>query len=108
MEGNYSVRLVEERRADKIIWTAEHPDLPGCNATGVDESDAVQNLDRARDAWLATAEKLGMDIPPGHETDAVYTVKISRDWPEDPSTIIGQSSTEDLQFTQDLQFAAGR
>lgn len=110
MDGqNYSIQLTEEQRPDgSSIWTAEHPDLPGCNASGADESEAVRNLDRARDAWMATAAHIGVSIPPGHDTDSVYQVKMSRPWPVDPHAASGFSTSDDLQFQQDLQFAGAR
>ena len=64
LEAEFSVFLVEERRADgSAVWTALHPELQGCNATGVSQPEALANLNRSREAWLAVAERTGTSIP---------------------------------------------
>lgn len=64
LEAEFSVFLVEELREDgSAVWTALHPELQGCNATGVSQPEALANLNKSREAWLAIAEKTGTTIP---------------------------------------------
>lgn len=105
----YDVLLIEERRDDETsIWTAEHPELAGCNATGRDESEALGNLETARAVWMKAAVELGTPVPPGSDQDAVITVKMSRPWPVDPEATIARSEGYEFEFAQELAFAAAR
>jgi predicted RNase H-like HicB family nuclease len=63
-DGGYPIHLVEEVRPDgRTSWLAIHPDLPGCNATGTTQDEAIENLSQSREAWLKTAPIAGYDAP---------------------------------------------
>jgi antitoxin HicB len=44
-------------------FLAEIPDLPGCISDGETAEEAVANVYRAAADWMATAEKLGRQMP---------------------------------------------
>lgn len=69
----YPIHLVEEVGTDgSRHWLALHPDLPGCNATGSTQAEAVDNLEKSRDAWLSAAAARGMQAP----SPSAYAVSI--------------------------------
>lgn len=45
------------------IWVADVPDLAFCTAHGPTPHDAVAEVERAAEAWLAAARACGRDIP---------------------------------------------
>lgn len=47
-------------------YTATHPELPGCVGTGLTMSEALFNLNKARDTWIEAAVKIGRPVPPPH------------------------------------------
>lgn len=64
-DGYYRTVLIEEPRASGVsTWLALHPDLPGCNAAAEEQEDALIGLDTSREAWLATADKHRLPVPP--------------------------------------------
>lgn len=72
--ADYDVVLVEGILLDgSKCWTALHPQLPGCNATGRGAEEALQNLEMSREAWLAIATKLGEPLPAGSENPVFTT-----------------------------------
>lgn len=44
-------------------WLAEIPNLPGCVSDGDTPEEAVRNVLKAQEAWLAVARDLGREIP---------------------------------------------
>jgi antitoxin HicB len=44
-------------------FLAEIPDLPGCIADGETVEEAMDSLNEAAAAWIATANELGRQIP---------------------------------------------
>ncbi len=54
----------EEEKEGNVV--AFHPDLPGCVAQGSTANEALENLDEARAAWIATAleDRLAVPEPP--------------------------------------------
>lgn len=44
-------------------WLAEIPDLPGCASDGNTPEEAVRNVLKAQEAWLAVTRELGREIP---------------------------------------------
>lgn len=44
-------------------WLAEIPDLPGCASDGDTPEEAVRNVLKAQEAWLAVSRKRGWDVP---------------------------------------------
>lgn len=74
-DGYYRTVLIEEPRASgDSTWLAHHPDLPGCNAAAKEQEDALSGLDAAREAWLASAEKHGMPIPPPMDDPLIQVI----------------------------------
>ena len=44
-------------------FIAEVPELPGCAADGKTHRDALRNVERIIQEWLATARDLGRPVP---------------------------------------------
>jgi predicted RNase H-like HicB family nuclease len=75
----YDTLLFEEFMPDgQVIWTAVHPELQGCSATGKNDTEALENLTVARDSWLEIADRLGHQIPTPKEFLSVQRVFASR------------------------------
>lgn len=53
-------------------WVADIPDLETCSAFGDNPEQAVAEVLRARDAWLAAAEETGHSIPEPRYRPAIY------------------------------------
>jgi len=54
----------------EIFWSDEDegyialaPDLPGCNAWGHTEEEAIKELHDAMDAWISACDKSGEPVP---------------------------------------------
>lgn len=60
MKSEIFLRWSEEDDA----YIAECPSLPGCMADGATVAEALRNLDRIRQEWRETAEKLGREGQP--------------------------------------------
>jgi len=74
-ETGYDVLLAEGKLPDgSICWTAQHPQLPGCNATGRNEDEALENLAKSREAWLKVAADLTEDVPNGSDHPVFTTM----------------------------------
>jgi predicted RNase H-like HicB family nuclease len=79
MHGSYGVVVREElRSATESVWTADHPQLSGCVATGRTEDEAVENLAKSRDAWLSWARAHSVPIPAPSETVSVTVIYAPR------------------------------
>lgn len=44
-------------------WIADIPDLDACSAFGRTAQEAVAEVERARDAWIAAAREAGKRVP---------------------------------------------
>lgn len=44
-------------------FVASVPDLPGCMSDGASDTEALENVHDAIEAWLETARELGRPIP---------------------------------------------
>ncbi len=55
-------------------YIADIPDLKFCSAFGETPGDALQEVLRAKDAWLAAARDSGKPIPRPHYRPAIYQV----------------------------------
>lgn len=55
-------------------WIADVPDLASCSAFGATPEEALREVERARDAWLAAARDTGKPIPPPRYRPAIYQV----------------------------------
>jgi predicted RNase H-like HicB family nuclease len=72
--GNYDVLVAQEAMSDgAIAWTAVHPELFGCNATGASREEALANLAQARKVWLEVAAANGYEIPEPHQDASIAT-----------------------------------
>lgn len=49
---------------DGAGFMAEVPDLPGCAAGGSTPAEATENVQRAITAWIETANRRGLPLPP--------------------------------------------
>lgn len=47
-------------------WIADIPDLEACSAFGQTPVEAVAEVERARDAWIAAAREAGKPVPAPH------------------------------------------
>jgi predicted RNase H-like HicB family nuclease len=54
-------------------FVADIPDLEACSALGRTPEEAVVEVERAREAWLAAAREAGREIPTARYRPAVYT-----------------------------------
>lgn len=55
-------------------YIADLPDLAACSAFGETAEEALREVERARDAWLAAAREAGKPIPPPRYRPAIYQV----------------------------------
>lgn len=53
-------------------WVADVPDLKSCSAFGDNPAEALQEVEVAMDAWLATAKDKGLSIPAARYRPAIY------------------------------------
>ncbi len=44
-------------------YVVEIPELPGCMADGQSYVEAVENAEKVIDEWIATAKKMGREVP---------------------------------------------
>ena len=61
MDLPYRVEIIKD--SDEDGYVACIPALKGCITTGLTESDALQNLDDAKRAWLSSALERNDAIP---------------------------------------------
>lgn len=54
-------------------YIADIPDLEACSAFGDSAEQAVAEVERAKEAWLAAAREAGRTIPPPRYRPAIYT-----------------------------------
>jgi predicted RNase H-like HicB family nuclease len=48
------------------------PDLPGCMSDGTTRAEAIDNVTKAIDEWIAEAGRLGRAVPAPSRRQAVY------------------------------------
>ena len=53
-------------------YIADIPDLDSCSAFGKTAEEALVEVERARDAWLAAAREAGKPIPPPRYRPVIY------------------------------------
>ena len=53
-------------------YIADIPDLDSCSAFGATAEEALAEVGRAREAWLAAAGESGKPIPPPRYRPAIY------------------------------------
>ncbi|HEY7962303.1 MAG TPA: type II toxin-antitoxin system HicB family antitoxin [Solirubrobacteraceae bacterium] len=54
-------------------YVADIPDLEACSALGSTPEEALAEVERAKDAWLAAAREAGRAIPEPRYRPAIYT-----------------------------------
>lgn len=62
-DASYPMLVRPLREDEGGGWLAEVPDLPGCASDGETPEEAVRNVLKAQEAWLAVSRKLGRDVP---------------------------------------------
>jgi predicted RNase H-like HicB family nuclease len=53
-------------------YIADIPDLDSCSAFGKSPEEALAEVERVRDAWLAAAREAGKPIPPPRYRPVIY------------------------------------
>lgn len=53
-------------------YIADIPDLDSCSAFGKTPEEALAEVERAKDAWLAAARQTGKPIPPPRYRPVIY------------------------------------
>ena len=48
---------------EDAVFVAEVPELPGCSAHGITESEALANIEIATALWLEVAREAGDPVP---------------------------------------------
>jgi len=56
-------------------WVADIPDLRFCSAFGDTPEEALAEVTRAKELWLATARDRGQEIPPPRYRPAIYQLR---------------------------------
>jgi predicted RNase H-like HicB family nuclease len=54
-------------------YVADIPDLEACSALGASAEQALAEVERAKDAWLAAAREAGRPVPKPRYRPAIYT-----------------------------------
>jgi predicted RNase H-like HicB family nuclease len=57
-------------------YIADIPDLPKCSAFGDSPIDALQELEKAKTAWLETSKARGETIPLPHYRPVIYQLQV--------------------------------
>ena len=55
-------------------YIADIPDLDSCSAFGLSPEEALREVERAKEAWLAAAREAGKPIPPPRYRPVIYQV----------------------------------
>lgn len=63
MRFPYAVRISTDECGEEVCYMAVNPELDGCMAQGDTPSEAVRNLEDARQSYIAAAIKRGLPIP---------------------------------------------
>jgi predicted RNase H-like HicB family nuclease len=58
---------------EDAAYVADIPDLEACSALGSSAEEALAEVERAKDAWLAAAHEAGRPIPEPRYRPAIYT-----------------------------------
>lgn len=58
-------------------YIADIPDLEACSAFGSTPDEALAQLHRAREAWIAAAKAANKPVPPPRYRPAIYQVSTS-------------------------------
>ncbi|MFB3891463.1 MAG: type II toxin-antitoxin system HicB family antitoxin [Phycisphaerae bacterium] len=55
-------------------YVADIPDLDSCSAFGLSPEQALAEVERAKEAWLAAAQAAGKPVPPPRYRPVIYQV----------------------------------
>ncbi|HYH45806.1 MAG TPA: type II toxin-antitoxin system HicB family antitoxin [Thermoanaerobaculia bacterium] len=55
-------------------YVADIPDLEACSAFGATAEEALREVEKAREGWLAAARELGKPIPEPRYRPVIYQV----------------------------------
>jgi predicted RNase H-like HicB family nuclease len=58
---------------EDAAYVADIPDLEACSAFGATAEEALAEVERAKQAWLASAREAGRPIPEPRYRPAIYT-----------------------------------
>ncbi|MCE7061074.1 type II toxin-antitoxin system HicB family antitoxin [Dyadobacter sp. CY343] len=61
MNSKYELIIYWSEEDSRFI--VEVPELPGCMADGITQSEALSNAQTVIDEWIATARELNREIP---------------------------------------------
>jgi len=77
--GGYRIDLLPDQYPDgRKCVVASHPDLPGCIVYADTDTEAVRQLEVARNAYLASLIRHGEDIPlPQASTSAHWQLSLT-------------------------------
>lgn len=53
-------------------WVADIPDLETCSAFGASPTEALAEVEQAKQAWLDAAREAGRQVPPPRYRPAIY------------------------------------
>jgi predicted RNase H-like HicB family nuclease len=56
-------------------WVADVPDLKSCSAFGDTPAEALAEVEKAMDAWLAVAKETKLQIPKPRYRPAIYAAE---------------------------------
>jgi predicted RNase H-like HicB family nuclease len=56
-------------------WVADIPDLDACAALGRTPEEALSEVEKARDLWLASAREAGKPVPAPRYRPAIYQAR---------------------------------
>jgi len=59
----YRINISKIADEDGGGWLIEVPELPGCMSDGANIPEALESINGAIDAWIATAREAGRPIP---------------------------------------------
>ena len=65
---SYPAQLTYQREDDDSYWIAEALDLPGCMSDGASPSEAIENLEDAKQLWIETQIEDGLEVPEPTQT----------------------------------------
>jgi predicted RNase H-like HicB family nuclease len=68
--ADYHINIFYSEEDDGYI--ADIPDLEACSAFGRTPEEALQELERAKHAWLDSAQQAGKPIPPPRYRPLIY------------------------------------
>lgn len=71
--SEYHINIFHSDEDD--AWIADIPDLDACSAFGRTPEEALAQVERARDLWLASARDAGKPIPVPRYRPAIYQAR---------------------------------